>query len=203
MSGEYYFCENNLEMTKRELRSLYLEKRKELSKEEVITVSERIFRRFVSNFFVEKNQKIHLFLSIEKFNEVNTLPFIKYLQEKEVRIFVPKMLQGDIISVEILEDTILAKNSWGIMEPISDEDSGVVDFDYIITPLLYCDPAGGRVGYGKGFYDRFFAGINAECKKVGVGFFKPELFVDDLTEEDVSLDYLVTPDEVLSFKIGC
>ena len=123
MPGEYYFCENNLEMTKRELRSLYLEKRKELSKEEVITASERIFRRFLSNFFVEKNQKIHLFLSIEKFNEVNTLPFIKYLQEKEVRIFVPKMLQGYIISVEILEDTILAKNSWGIMEPISDEDS--------------------------------------------------------------------------------
>ncbi len=190
-------------MTKRELRTLYLEKRKLLTEAEVKTASERIFLRCREAFPVTAGQKFHVFISINKFNEVNTAPFINDLWEKEARVFVPKMLDGEIISVEIFPDTKMIKNSWGISEPESNRDSGVTDFDYIITPLLYCDSNGGRVGYGKGFYDRFFATLEPNCRKVGVGFFAPELPVTDLTKEDVPLDYLVTPDEILSFNIGC
>ncbi len=189
-------------MTKKEFRSLYLAKRKKLSALEVSVGSERIFQRFTDYFPVSEGQKFHIFLSLDKFNEVNTLPFIRFLQGNGVRIFVPKMSQDKIISIEMLENTPMKENSWGITEPESNEDSGVADFDYIITPLLYCDRHGGRVGYGKGFYDRFFTSVNPECIKVGVGFFEPSQAIEDLTEEDIPLDYLVTPDEILSFKMG-
>lgn len=53
----------------------------------------------------------------------------------------------------------------GISEPVSNEDSEVLDFDYVITPLLYCDHKGNRVGYGKGFYDGFFEIVSENSKK--------------------------------------
>ncbi|WP_228410973.1 5-formyltetrahydrofolate cyclo-ligase [Chryseobacterium taklimakanense] len=98
------------------------------------------------------------------------------------------------------ENTKMEVNSWGIAEPVPDEDAGVTDFDYIITPLLYCDRHGNRVGFGKGYYDGFFAKISGECKKVGVGFYSPNEVVEDLNPHDIPLDYLVTPAEVLSFN---
>ena len=65
--------------------------------------------------------------------------------------------------------------------------------------MLYCDNQGNRVGYGKGFYDMFFSKIDHNALKVGVGFFPPEALISDVSEQDIPLDYLVTPTEVLSF----
>ena len=90
-------------------------------------------------------------------------------------------------------------NNWGISEPVSDEDYGILDYDFVITPLLYCDRQGNRVGYGKGFYDGFFEKVSVETKKIGVNYFNPEENIDDVWENDIPLDYLVTPDAVLSF----
>ncbi|WP_332020468.1 5-formyltetrahydrofolate cyclo-ligase, partial [Kaistella sp.] len=66
-------------------------------------------------------------------------------------------------------------------------------------PLLYCDQQGNRVGYGKGYYDGFFETVNVETLKIGISFFGPDEEIDDLRENDIPLDYLVTPAEVLSF----
>ena len=86
------------------------------------------------------------------------------------------------------------------MEPISNENE-CSGFDFVITPLLYCDKKGNRIGYGKGFYDEFFKTINADAKKIGVNFFPPIDFIDDVSGFDVKLDYLVTPEETLSFSL--
>ena len=185
-------------MKKAELRKLYLERRKALSKEEVLALSERIFEMFVLNFPVSEHQNVHIFISIPKFNEVETTYFINYFRTRNVRVFVPKMINNSIISVEMAESTKMVTNSWGISEPAANVDSGCKQFDYVITPLLYCDRKGNRVGYGKGFYDRFFSEIKAT--KIGVGFFRPNVPVDDINESDIALDYLVTPDEMVSFK---
>ncbi len=66
--------------------------------------------------------------------------------------------------------------------------------------MLYCDYKGNRVGYGKGFYDSFFETLSEETKKIGVNYFNPEEIIDDVWENDIPLDYLVTPDAVLSFS---
>ncbi len=186
-------------MKKAELRKLYLEKRKALSKDEVASLSEKIFENFISKLQLVENQKVHIFLSIYKFNEVNTKIFIDYFFEHQIRVFVPKMINGKIISLELTKDTKLVVNSWGIAEPEGIIDSGIIDFDYIITPLLYCDASGNRVGYGKGFYDSFFSTISPQTLKVGVSFFPPEEKISDIISSDIPLDYLVTPIEVLSF----
>lgn len=188
-------------MFKKDLRKIYLEKRMTLSKDEVNFLSEKIFDKFILQFNVIENQKVSIFLPISKFNEINTLEFIKFLWSKRVNVFVPKIIDKDLISVKFTSETVLIQNSWGILEPLSNQNEETV-FDYVITPLLYCDSFGNRVGYGKGFYDKFFQTINSDAKKIGVNYFTPTDIIDDISELDVKLDYLVAPDEILSFFSG-
>lgn len=187
-------------MTKKEIRKKYLEMRKTLSNDEVLSFSEKIFKNFVDNFKIQSGQKIHIFISISKLKEVHTGLFISHFLKTGIQIYLPKMVDDEIIAVPFDKNTEMKVNSWGIAEPVQNEDAGVKDFDYVITPLLYCDAHGNRVGFGKGYYDGFFSKINPKCKKVGVGFYSPNEDVEDLNPYDVPLDYLVTPTEVLSFK---
>lgn len=186
-------------MKKSDLRKKYLEKRKSLSDIEIFQQSETIFKNFVEYFKPLSLQKVHIFIPIHKFKEINTQLFTDYFFSRNIKVFVPKIADAKLISVEIFKDTEFAVNQWGISEPVSNEDSGIIDFDFVITPLLYCDSAGNRVGYGKGFYDGFFENISEKSKKIGVNYFNPDENIDDVREEDIPLDYLVTPTVVLSF----
>jgi len=189
-------------MKKSEIRKLYLEKRKAMSQDEVVSLSEKIFENFINYFKPISGQKIHIFIPIEKFNEIKTEIFIQYFLVRNIYVFVPKIVDTKLISVEIFNETKLETNNWGISEPVSNQDSGIFDFDFIITPLLYCDKKGNRVGYGKGFYDEFFESVSKDSKKIGVNYFDPDDIIDDVWENDIPLDYLVTPTDVLSFFKG-
>ena len=189
-------------MLKSELRKIYKEKRLALSEDKVNFLSGQILKKFDEKFQISEHEKIHLFLSMYKFKEIDTQLFIGYFFERKVRLFVPKMIGKSLISIELTSETVLEENSWGICEPVSSIDSGIKDFDYVITPLLYCDSKGNRVGYGKGFYDHFFAEINKSAKKIGVNYFPPNETIDDVESTDIPLDYLLTPTEALSFGNG-
>lgn len=186
-------------MEKSTLRKIYLEKRKKLHENDIRSLSKKIFENFISEFTVSKNQKVHCFLSISKKNEVDTNFFLEYFFKNNIRVFVPKVVDEELISIEITEESALLENSWGIKEPVENIDSGIKDFDLILVPLLYADSFGNRVGYGKGFYDRFFSEINPNSLKIGLNFFSPEELIDDVAPFDIALDYLVTPTAVLSF----
>lgn len=186
-------------MLKAELRKKYTQKRKALSTDEAFLLSEKVFKNFVDYFKPVTGQKIHVFIPIEKFREIDTWLFINYFLSRHIRVFVPKIADTKLISVEIFMDTKFETNAGGISEPVSNEDSGCSDFDYVITPLLYCDDKGNRVGYGKGFYDGFFENISENSKKTGVNYFNPDENIDDVWEQDIPLDYLVTPTDILSF----
>lgn len=187
-------------MLKSKLRKIYLEKRKELSEKEVDFFSQKIIEKFILQFNPIENQSIHCFLPIEKFNEINTNYLIQYCWERNIKIFIPKIIGDNLISIELNPNTILEKNSWGILEPVESRDSEIQHFDFVITPLLYCDNNGNRVGYGKGFYDTLFSQISYKSKKIGVSYFPPNESITDIYLRDIPLDYLITPDKVLSFS---
>ena len=184
-------------MRKAELRSYYLNKRKTLSADEVISFSCKIFDQFKLNFLLKEGMKIHIFLSIGKFKEIDTRSFIQELFQQNIRVFVPRLKGNEQETVEITPNSQYVTNSLGIDEPIG-ESSSVIDFDYILVPLVYCDFTGNRIGYGKGFYDKFFKKISPS-KKIGLSIFSPNKLISDANDFDVRLDYLVTPTAVLSF----
>jgi 5-formyltetrahydrofolate cyclo-ligase len=189
-------------MLKAELRKKYMQKRKALSPDEAFLFSEKILENFLNHFKPKTGQKIHVFIPIEKFNEIRTGIFIDAFLNNNIRVFVTKFVENNLISVEIDKNTVFETSSWGISEPVSNEDSEELHFDYVITPLLYCDHNGNRIGYGKGFYDAFFLSISAASKKIGVNYFSPDENIDDVWENDIPLDYLVTTTEVVSFFRG-
>ena len=186
-------------MKKSEIRKVYLEKKKTLVPAEISILSKNIFENFIAQFYVKENQIVHCFLSLPEKGEVDTTLFINYFFENNIQVFVPKIIKGKLIALEITAETPLIENSWGIKEPAGSEDCGVKNYDFVITPLLYADQFGNRVGYGKGFYARFFSEINRNAVKIGVSFFPPNEEIDDVSDFDVPLNYLVTPTEVLSF----
>ncbi|MBP7173508.1 MAG: 5-formyltetrahydrofolate cyclo-ligase [Cloacibacterium sp.] len=191
----------NTSVSKAELRKIYLEKRKKLALSEVESYSREIVNCFLSSFKLMENQKVHTFLPIEKFNEINTQHLIDFFWKNKIKVFVPKVMGNHMLSVELRPDTVLVKNSWGILEPQVHKNVEIKDFDFIITPLLYCDNQGNRVGYGKGFYDRFFLSAGSNALKVGFNYFPPNEQISDVSGSDIPLDYLVTRDEVFSFSL--
>lgn len=186
-------------MLKAELRKKYMLKRKALSIDEAFLLSEKIVENFLNYFMPKEKEKVHVFLPILSKKEINTQIFIDYFFKQNIRVFVPKIVDEKLIAIEIFADTVFEISGLGISEPVSNEDSGENDFDYVITPLLYCDKKGNRVGYGKGFYDGFFENIASKTKKIGVNYFNPDENIDDVWENDIPLDYLVTPTDVVSF----
>lgn len=188
-----------LSLTKKELRTIYQAKRMALSQDEVIFLSEKLLKNFILQFNPVENQKVNVFLSIERFNEVHTQIFIDYFFEKEIRVFVPKITGETIISVEIFPDSRFEVNRWGIKEPMSNIASDV-HLDCVLTPLLYCDASGNRVGYGKGFYDQFFSENLMIKKKIGLNFFPPHEVIADVYQKDVQMDVLLTPNQRIDFN---
>ena len=84
--------------------------------------------------------------------------------------------------------TMLATHNFGIPEPIEETIIKDEAIDLVLTPLVVCDKQGHRVGYGKGFYDKFFSQCRPSVQKIGVGFFPPVEVISDVHEGDVELD---------------
>lgn len=189
----------NIGLTKKELRTIYKAKRMALSQDEVVFLSQKVLENFVLQFNTSVNQKVNLFLTIPRFNEINTEIFLNYFFENNIRVFVPKIKGEKMISVEVFPDSEFEINNLGIKEPLSNDDVNV-DLDYVLTPLLYCDCEGNRVGYGKGFYDKYFADNLKIKNKIGINFFEPEEYVLDILDTDIKLDYLITPKQIFYFS---
>ena len=65
--------------------------------------------------------------------------------------------------------------------------------DLVFVPLLISDENNYRVGYGKGFYDRFLLNCRKDCKKIGLNFFKPTSKIVDINAFDIALDAVIYP----------
>ncbi|MDQ3180555.1 MAG: 5-formyltetrahydrofolate cyclo-ligase, partial [Acidobacteriota bacterium] len=72
--------------------------------------------------------------------------------------------------------------------------------DIVLVPLLCFDRKGFRVGYGKGFYDRFLKNCRTDCLKIGLSYFAPIKEISDVQDFDVRLDFSITPEEIFTTK---
>lgn len=143
---------------------------------------------------------LHTFLPIPGKQEADTWPIIRLIREKNphVRIAVPRV-RGDQLEHVMLEESTLETGAFGIPEPTDGQriDSEVPDA--VLVPVLIGDRSGNRIGYGKGFYDRFLVTCRPDCIKIGLSTSSP---AEQLPTEphDVTLNALVTPEGVLTFR---
>lgn len=188
-------------MNKDALRKIYKEKRSGLEQDAIETLSlaiaNKALRVPIWNF-----STYHLFLPIQRQNEVDTSFLLSALQgkDKEVVISRSDFNEGSMRHFLLTEETPIKVNPYGIPEPQSGPEVEAQILDVVFVPLLAYDRKGNRVGYGKGFYDRFLNQCRKTTLKVGLSFFAPCSSIDDADENDIALDMCITPEEVYDFR---
>ncbi len=191
-------------MIKSELRKLYLEKRQILSSAEIEQRSRSVANRFFGKNDLTEARTVHTFISIAKFNEIDTsLIYERVWREyPDVRTAAPRTVisNPELEHIAFGPDSRFTVSKWGIREPADGERVDPAEIDIVIVPLLCFDERGHRVGYGKGFYDRLLKLCRPDCVKVGVSLFPPVESIDDVTATDVPLDRCITPDGIMSFS---
>ena len=102
-------------------------------------------------------------------------------------------------AVVVDDDTNYQLNKYNIAEPVDGTIIVPEAIDMVLTPLLAFDANGYRVGYGKGYYDKFLAMCRPDVLKVGFSYFDPIDRIADVDEFDVPLDICITPNQTYEF----
>jgi 5-formyltetrahydrofolate cyclo-ligase len=186
-------------MNKKELRKIFKSKRSLISKSELKSISEVILDKIVS--LQISGKKISLFLTIENQNEIDTFPILKKLEISN-QIFASKSDFSTFYMkhYRITSDSTFTLNEYGIPEPLEEEQITENEFDIVFVPLLAVDRFGNRVGYGKGFYDRFLSKCNPNCQFIGISLFDDLVEIDDISIEDIKLKTCITPNKIYHFE---
>lgn len=187
-------------MTKKEARIKYKHLRSELSSEERDEKSCAIANELLKLPIWDK-QYFHVFLSITEHFEVDTDYILHILAGKDKEILISKSdFESRKMTHYLLTDgTKIKKNQYNIPEPVDGIEVPDSKIDVVFVPLLAFDEKGHRVGYGKGFYDRFLSQCNPNVITIGLSFFEAEKEIMDLHENDFALNYCVTPSKTYNF----
>ena len=189
-------------MTKDELRKLYLDKRRSLSDSEHALLSKTLCDSFFLSVDLSAIRVVHLFLPIRKNREPDTFLILDRMRREfpGVQLSIPRVNpQSGLLENFFWEGADQIKeNTWGIPEPIGGNPTPAEMIDLVLVPLLAFDLAGHRVGYGRGYYDRFLSACRFDCKKVGLSFFPPVVEIAS-DEHDQKLDMAITPGKEYSF----
>jgi len=189
-------------MTKKEARKIFKEKREAITPNQKLRWDDLILIRFqtVELPFLDA---VLSFYSIEENNEVNSFAITDYLhfRNPSLQIAYPKMdlATTTMSAIACSADQAFETNQFGITEPIGTDVIPAEALDLVLVPLLAIDKSGHRVGYGKGYYDRFLASCRKDCLTVGVSYFEPVQTIEDAAQFDIPLDLCITPQEVYVF----
>jgi len=191
-------------MQKARLRKEMLQKRLGYAATEIARKSQQIAANFFAHFSLENIKAVHVFLPIQLKNEIDTWPIIRKLHTAyshiQVVASVSDLQEFTLTHHWLLPETELVQNKWGIPEPQGAEAVAIEQIDMVLVPLLAFDTQGHRVGYGKGFYDRFLELCRPDTIKVGLSLEDPISTISDIHAGDTPLDFALTPTNIYKFN---
>ena len=142
-------------MDKKELRRTIRERKRAMTEEEIVSRSEKLGQLFAQSEAYRAAKTIYGYLPYNQ--EVRTVPMLEQALRDGKRVAVPKVY-GDEMKFLYLDDLSQVEKGYaGIPEPIADDPVADDDTALVLMPGLAFDPAGHRIGYGGGFYDKFLA----------------------------------------------
>ena len=189
-------------MTKSELRVQYKKLRAELSEEDIdlqsLAIANQLLKMDIWDYSF-----YHLFLTISEHKEINTDYILNILSGKDKNIVISKTDFEFIKMTHFLltDNTIIRKSAHNIPEPVDGIVIPSEKLEVIFVPLLVFDTFGNRIGYGKGFYDKFLSECNPSVVKIGLSFFEAEEKISGVFDSDIALDYCVTPTRIYAFSV--
>lgn len=186
-------------MQKKEIRAAFRQKRMDLTQQAVNRMEDLLLIQAQHAGLPSVNMLMGYMADISR-NEPDPANIIRW-----VRFMSPAMLEvmprirtsdNNMDAVIFEEGQSLSRNAFGIAEPSGGELADPKEIDLIFIPMLAFDQQGYRVGYGKGYYDRFLSRCRRDCLKVGLSFFEPIEKITDVHPGDVRLDLCITPEQV-------
>jgi 5-formyltetrahydrofolate cyclo-ligase len=180
----------DLKRGKRALRREARSRRNGLSADEREQMSEDVARYVLALPAVAHASTVMAFSSFG--SEVDTGPIIEHLARDGRRVALPRVEGGNIVPVEHRPGDPAKPSSFGPLEPSAGERIRPEEIDVVIVPGLAFDRSGHRVGYGRGFYDRFLGTLRPDALAVGICF--SVQLVDDVPRGrgDRPVDLVVT-----------
>ena len=193
------FVETGGKISKQELRKYAKNRRSQNENrdmKETLLVSHTI--RLLTQLFSKSKgagtrRRVFVYLSYS--SEAPTDKLIETLKEEGWEVFCPRVERQEMFPVLLGDDFTLDRH--GIREPVGERT--FEEMPFVITPLLAVDRLGNRLGYGGGYYDRYFAGApNA----VRIGYCYHFQIVNEVPTEDTDarLHYVVTDKETIEIQ---
>lgn len=170
-------------------RKAALHLRSQLTRSQQTELSKQIYQNLINHIEKHQYKSVHVYISYK--NEPDTYKIIEYLLANNFEIYVPYIRNGVMNSSQI-HDLDFVNGEYGIPEPrLPEPDPTDKKFDLIIVPTLAFDSQNNRLGYGKGFYDRFLA-TQPQAYKIGLSYSFNK--VDNLPtgKHDIPLDLVIT-----------
>ena len=190
-------------MNKEALRVLYKQKRAALTEKECVRLNDLLLIQFQQLEIAYDANILMSYWPMEKFAEVNTFLMTDYLAFRipglQLAYPVTDPLKQTMKAVLVNDDSSFKKNAWGIAEPVNGTVVAPTDIDIIFVPLLAFDKAGHRLGYGKGFYDRFLPLCRQDVVKIGFSYFEPLGAIHGIDQFDTPLTTGITPEHIYEF----
>ena len=191
-------------MIKSNLRHIYKERRQQLTNTQLATLDDLLLIQF-QKLPVDIPALIMTYAPIARWNEFDPQEITDYCYFKnpEQQLFYPLITDVETVStlmpVLVNDATTFELSTFGFSQPVNGIEVSPEDIDLVIVPLLAFDEKGYRVGYGKGYYDRFLKKCRKDVIKVGFSYFEPVDAIQDINVYDVPLDYCITHEKIYIF----
>jgi 5-formyltetrahydrofolate cyclo-ligase len=189
----------DLKRAKRAVRLRILAARDAMSASERDRATARIVDRVLSLPEVGRASTVMAFWSFG--SEPGTAPLMEALDSRGVRVALPRIVGGDMEAYAYAPGDAVTATSFGASEPSTGVALDPSAIDVVVTPAVAFDRSGRRVGYGGGFYDRFFPRTRTDALRIGIGF-DLQLVEEELPggHFDLGLDAIVTESGVVRVR---
>lgn len=190
-------------MNKSRLRQLALARRQNVSEYVFGLLNESLQQEFMD--FITSFQLPHRIMSFQPIverREVQMSFIHETLASLGHQLCFPRVEnEHDMVAYQVPSKDSLITSALGIQEPDPElcQKVTMADIDLVIIPLLAFDANGNRVGYGKGFYDRFLQDCRPDTLKIGVCLDEPVQRIDGVEAHDIPLDLCISPTGLLLF----
>lgn len=173
-------------MNKQILRSKYKELRKNITNKE--EQNDIIFNKVINLEEYKQSELVLTYVTLK--DEVDTIKLIEYSLKNGKKVAVPKCEGNDIVFYYISSLEDLENGKFGILEPKTNKAVKNLNNSICIIPGLAFDKQNNRIGYGRGFYDRFLENYNG----IKIGLTYKECVCDKIDAEinDIKMDRIIT-----------
>ncbi len=183
-------------MDKNTLRKTIISQRLSLSKEKVDELSKNIANNIKNTNILDYN---NILLYSDFKNEVQTFEIISYLKNAKKNLYLPRC-NTDLLTMEAVPigDGKFTLNKYGIQEP-PDKSKTEPELDCAIVPGVVFDINGNRIGFGAGYYDKFFA-LHDSVLKIGLCYEFQLINKIHSESHDIKMDIIVTEKRIIHTK---